>query len=759
MRRIAVVLLTLAAGASAAAQPASRQAWPSERPPRPLEAHETTFPAYELRTLANGLQVMAVLHHEQPVVSMRMIVRAGAAQDPRDKLGLADLAASLLDQGTTTRSAGQVNDEIDFIGGAMGAGAGTDLSFVNIVVMKDSFEVGLRMLSDMARHPGFAPEEIGRQRQQALSTLRVNFDSPEFVADAVFDRLVYGPHPYGMPQNGTPESLASITRDDLVTFHDTYFVPNNAILAVVGDLSAEEAFSSVEKVFGDWERRDIPAARFVAPPDPARRIVVVNKPGAVQTEVRVGQLGIKRNHQDYMALNMTLRILGGEGANRLHQVLRTERGLTYGAKADLDTLLESGDFEAATDTRSQATGEVLRLIVDEFWRIQRERVGERELSDAKAYITGSFPLTVETPDAIATQVLNLLFYGVPVQQLETFRDRVNAVRPDDIERVARYYLHPDRLSIVLVGDAAAFLPQLKGLGFQDVEVIEMADLDLLAPDLRRAGTPVRTGVTSPPSPSRRGAPGAAVTVPQAPPAYQPGTSQSVGRAATITPEEGERARSLLERMVAAKGGAERLRGVKSLVVTTQARAITANGPGEPADSVTYIEYPNHVRVESKIRGTDVVQVFDGTRAWVRDPNGVHDVPERGIRDFQNGLRRDTISVLLAALDGRVRVRRLPDVKDDTGALRTALEFSSADLEPMVMYADPATGLVTRQTYVAGGMGQPLVEESFSDYRDVGGIQINYAASVRVGGEPALERTVTDVKINAPLDPALFKRPS
>ena len=143
-----------------------------------------------------------------------------------------------------------------------------------------------------------------------------------------------------------------------------------------------------------------------------------------------------------MALNLAIRILGGEGANRLHQILRTARGLTYGAQADMDTRRESGAIEASTNTRSDATGEVLRLMVDEFWRLQRERVSERELSDAKAYLTGSFPLTIETPDAIATQVLNVLFFGLPIEDLQSFRERVNAVTPDDIERVARFYLSP-----------------------------------------------------------------------------------------------------------------------------------------------------------------------------------------------------------------------------------------------------------------------------------------------------------------------------
>jgi len=752
MRRVLVLVALMAGVVPVAAQDRS---WPSERPPRPLPARESTFPDYQMRTLDNGLQVVTVLHHEQPVVSMRMIVRAGAAQDPRDRTGLADLAASLLGQGSAGKSAKQVQDEIDFMGGAMGAGAGADLTFANVVVMKDSFELGLRILSDMARTPGFAPEEVERQRQQALSTLRVNFDSPEFVADAVFDRLVYGFHPYGLPQNGTAGSIATITRDDIVAFHDTYFVPNNAILAVVGDVTAEDAIGMVQKVFGDWQRKALPASTFVAPPDPTRRVIVVNKPDAVQTEVRAGHIGIKRNHQDYMALNMALRILGGEGANRLHQVLRTERGLTYGAKAEMDTLLEAGDFEASTSTRSQATGEVLRLIVDEFWRLQRERVGDRELNDAKAYITGSFPLTLEVPDAIATQVLNVLFYGLPVEQLQTYRDRVNAVRSDDVERVARYYLRPDRLSIVLVGNASAFLPQLRGLGFSNVEVIDMDDLDLLAADFRKPGAKTRAPV--PPVPSRRGALGASLQFPLAPPAaYQPASAQATGRGST--PEDGVSARQLLDRVIAAKGGLERLRAVKSLVVTTRARALGPNAPTDMADTVTSIEYPNRVRVASTIRGTDVLQVFDGTRAWVRDPNGTHDVPERGVRDFQNGLRRDTINVLLAALDGRVRVRRLADVKDDAGVVRPALEFSGADLEPMVMYVDPATGLVTKLTYVAGGMGQPLVEESFSDYRDVNGVQITYAATVRVGGQPALERTVTDVTVGGALDPSLFRRP-
>jgi zinc protease len=484
------VVAALLAGPKATAQTSPQTStWPSEGPPRPLTAHDIKFPPYEVRTLDNGLQVVVVMHHEQPAVSLRLLVRAGAAHDPPGRGGLATLMASLLDQGTTSRSAQEIADTIDSIGGGLGTGAGNDLSFVNVVVMKDSFDLGLELLSDVARNPAFANEEIDRQRQQALSGMKVSYEDPDYVAASVFDRLVYGFHPYGLPSGGTPESLRSLTRNDLLEYHHRYFAPNNSILAIVGDVTVDEAFAGAQKVLGNWARRDISPAKFPDPPEPTRRVIVVNKPDAVQTEIRVGHLGLPRKHPDYMALNLAVKILGGEGANRLHQVLRTNRGLTYGASADMETLKQSGDIIADTDTRSGATAEVLRLIVEEFSHLQRDRVGDRELADAQAYLAGSFPLTIETPDAIAMQVLNVLFYELPLEELETYRQRVNAVTPDDIQRAARMYLKPDRLSVVLVGNAPAFTSQLKGIGFGTFEVVDLSDLDLSTADFRRNGQP------------------------------------------------------------------------------------------------------------------------------------------------------------------------------------------------------------------------------------------------------------------------------
>ncbi|MDE0829551.1 MAG: pitrilysin family protein [Vicinamibacterales bacterium] len=470
----AAVILVLGCVTASAQQPLD---WPRESPPPPLPARQVTFPPYELRTLPNGLQVVVVMHHEQPAVNLRLMIGAGAASDPVGKKGVAALAGQLLDQGTANRSATDVAEAIDYLGGVLSVGAGTDLSFANVLVMRDSFDFAVDLLAEITRTPSFEQAEIDRQRQQVLSGIQVSMDDPAYLAGVVFARLVYGDHPYGMPHNGTPQTVLSISRDDLRAFHQTHYAPNNALLAIVGDVDAEEAFASVERVFGDWERRPLPPTPSTQPPAPARRIVVVDKPGSVQTAIRVGHVALPRASPDHLAFDVALKILGGEGGNRLGSVLRTERSLTYAASADVASRRFGGDFMAKTDTRSDATAEVLRLIVEEVARLKRERVGRRELENAQAYLSGSFPLTIETPNAIAAQVLESLLYGLDLGDLPKYPERINAVTVDEIQRVSREYLQPQQLSVVLVGEAATFLDDLAGVGFDDVEVLLVSELD------------------------------------------------------------------------------------------------------------------------------------------------------------------------------------------------------------------------------------------------------------------------------------------
>jgi predicted Zn-dependent peptidase len=714
--------------------------------PRPLAVREVKFPPYEVRTLPNGMQVVIVLHHEQPAVSIRLLVRAGSIYDPQGKPGVASLAASLLDQGTTTKSAAQIADAIDYIGGALGTGAGSDLTFINGLAMKDSFGTVMDLIADVARNPAFAPEEMERQRKLILSSMQVNRTDPAYIANEVFDRLVYGFHPYGKPGGGTPESLVTITRADLQAYHKKYFVPNNMILGIVGDVTSQEAFAAAERVFGKWARAEIGAVKVVDPPPPTRRVVVVDMPGAVQTEVRVGQLGIQRKHPDYLPVELAFRILGGEGANRLHRVLRSERGLTYGASADIDTWKTAGDFVAETNTRTETTGEALKLTIEEFVRLQRERVGDRELADAQTYLAGNFPLTIESPDAIATQVLNNIFYELPVSEIGTFSQRVQSVTPDDIQRAARTYVFPDRLSVVLVGDASAFVPQLKAAGFADYEVIPIDQLDISSATLRKD----RLRVTNEPSrklPLARGQPGRLV--------HASFLMQASAEQASPTVAG---ARELIAKAIEAKGGLAALKGVRTVVA--EARTTFRVQPAPlPSTTTTYVLYPDRFRVDADVAGAKVAQVYDRGAAWLRDPNGLTDAPVAMRAQFAASVQRDLIPLLLGAAEGTRTARVLPEEKKD-GRTYSVVEISGGiSKDPVRLYID-TNGLVARQGYIeTNPLGRRVqVEEVFSDYRPVDGIQVPFHAELRHNGAAILDRVLTSVKINSEIDPAMFQKP-
>jgi zinc protease len=687
------------------------------------------FPPYEVRTLPNGLQVVVVEQHEQPSISVRMLVGAGSAQDVAPRHGVANMVASLLDQGTTTRTAQQIADAVDTIGGDVVAGAGTDVTFAYVTVLKDSFAQSLDLLSDIVRAPAFAPEELERQRDQLRSALKVSYQDPDYVASVVFERLVYGFHPYGYPGTGTPASIERITRADLVAFHQQYFAPNNCILAVVGDVVPADAVAAIEKTFGPWERREVPTVLVLQPPPPTGRIVVIDVPDAVQTEIRAGHLGVKRTADDFMAVDLAVRILGGEGASRLQQVLRMQRGLTYGASADLEAYRMTGAIVAETDTRSEATGEALRVMVDEFFRLQRESVGARELDGAKAYLAGSYPLSIETPDAIATKVLTALFYGLPLKELETFRERVNAITPGDIERVTRAYFTPDRLSIVLAGNAAAFLNQLQRVGFRNIDVVSLADLDLTTADLRR---PLGSGR------------GAATSMPLA-------TSRLSSR------EEWTKAKDVVSRAIAACGGLEALRQVRTIRATAETVMATPEGPLR-ATTRTFVEYPGRFRVDATLPRGEVVQTFvDGT-AWIKDPTGIRDAPAPMRDEFAQSIRRDWIVLLLAAVGDNLMGKRLPDDKGLGGRPLHVVELWGEGLSPVRLAIDAETARIAWLSYQATGPGgRATMTESFDDFRPVKGVQFPYTAVVRRDAALVLERMLTDVQVNVTFPPAFFQK--
>ncbi len=674
------------------------------------------FPPFQLKTLANGLQVLVIPQHEEPSISFRLMIKAGPAQDPSGKSGLASFLSTLLDQGTTTKSSEGIADTVESAGGSLSEGTGSEITFVNASVLKDRFNELLDLTSDIVQHPAFAAQEIERQRAQALSGMQVNADDAGYIADTLIDRLVFGAHPYGQPGNGTPETIKSFTREDLVAFHKAWFAPNNAMLAIVGDVaSADEAFTAAERAFGTWAKHDVPVLTLPDPPDPVARVVVIDKPGSVQTEVRVGQLGVPRTHTDFTAIDLAIRILGGEGGNRLFSVLRTERGLTYGASADMEALRLAGEFVAETNTKSETTADALRITVDEFWRLQREPVDRRELKGAQDYLAGSFPLTIETPGQIASQVLNRLFYGLDLKGLETYRDEVQAVTVEDVYRVSHEFLKPDRLSIVLVGNASAFVPQLKAKGFSNIDQIAVADLDITSPTLRRGGTSAPTADTG-----------------------------DTSKAALV-----------LAKAVQAKGGLARLKAVQT--VDAQA-SVTVVGAGGPLTMTvrSIVAYPDRVRVDVDAPSGHVVQVSTPQGAWVVNATGVADATDDQRDEMAASLARDVLTLLIGASDGRIPVRALPD-EQLAGSAVAALELTPAVGRPVTMFVDLATGDVRGVRFsTLIRENSPLALETYDDFRDVDGVRLPFHTRTSRDGA-VIDRRVSSVHVNGPVAADAFAR--
>jgi hypothetical protein len=341
---------------------------------------------------------------------------------------------------------------------------------------------------------------------------------------------------------------------------------------------------------------------------------------------------------------------------------------------------------------------------------------------------------------------------------------VNAVTVDDIQRVARAYLRPDRLSMVLVGDAKAFTSQLAGVGFGQFEAVELGDLDLTTANFKRGGTRVGGAGEVGWAGAQASEPVDVEAVAQAfRPASAPQGSPKGLRYAdplgyqttSITPQEGEKARLLLDRAIAAKGGLDKLRGVRTIVA--RQRLSNPAVEGQSTETTNYIQYPDRFRVEIQLPDGTVVQAYDGAQAWMKDGRGTREAPEL-VREARASLRRDTISLLLAAKDGSLTPRVLPDVKDGAGDVHHALELSGKDFNPVILYIDPGTLLLRKQVYTSEAPGRPLIEERFSDYREIDGIQIPFAASRKLGPQ-IVERHATDIKINVPIDQAQFKRPA
>ncbi|HEX8138822.1 MAG TPA: pitrilysin family protein [Pyrinomonadaceae bacterium] len=427
------------------------------------------LPLVQRRTLSNGLGLVIVEHHELPVVTLNVVLGTGAAADPPERAGLASITAALLDEGTRGRSALDISNELAAIGARLGTGADWDLSGVSLLSVARHLESALSIFKDVLARPSFPERELELQRNTRLTAIMQRRDNPQDIAGVVFASLLYGrEHPYGHPIIGDEPSVRAVTLDDIKSFYRTYYRPNNATLIVVGDVSPEALVPQLERAFAGWERSDVPQTTVNAPSESrgsgGARLYLVDKPNAAQSVIVIGQVGPSRSTPDYFPLLVMNTMLGGQFTSRLNLNLREDKGYTYGARTFFDYRRGVGPFAATTSVQTAVTKESIEEIRKELRGIRGEiPVTESELEFSKQAIIRGFPRSFETPEHIANRLADVVVYGLPDDYFNHYIESVRSVTREEVMEVARRYLDPSRMVILVVGDRAVVEPDLRAL--------------------------------------------------------------------------------------------------------------------------------------------------------------------------------------------------------------------------------------------------------------------------------------------------------
>jgi predicted Zn-dependent peptidase len=471
------ILLGAAAGLAAVAAPLPAQVPDRSRPPELGPPPQLTLPGIQRLTLANGLTLIYLPKREVPLVQVSVVVRAGQIHEAARQAGLASMTAAMLDEGAGTRSALELADAVDFLGADLGVSSDQHATRCTLHVPAEHLDDALALLADVVLRPRFDGDELDRQVRQRLTTMAQWHDEARAIAAVTYARTLYGDrHPYGRLTLGTPETVRALTPEHLRAFHRTYFVPNNAVVIVVGDVALDDIRPKLEAAFGRWTAGQVPAPRTPDAPRAGRReVVLVDKPGAAQSEIRIGQVGVDRTTGDYFALQVMNTVLGGSFTSRLNQKLREEKQYTYGASSGFSYGRYPGPFTAQAAVQTAVTDSALVEFLREL-RGMLDAVPEEELTRARNYAALRYPARFQAVGSIAGELEELYLYDLPPDYFNTFVPRVLAVTGDDVRRVARRYLTPDRMAVVVVGDRARIKAGVRALKLGPVRVVGIVDV-------------------------------------------------------------------------------------------------------------------------------------------------------------------------------------------------------------------------------------------------------------------------------------------
>ncbi len=432
-----------------------------KQPPPPLPPRPIKLPTTLETTLSNGLLVVVVADQRLPLVSYRLALRSGDAHDPAELPGLVDMLTGLLTEGTQSRSSREIADEVARLGATLQAGANSDYTTVAASSLTTFSDEILELLADVALRPVFPANEVELTKQNTKESLKQQRAQPSFLATEMVAKVMFGAHPYSVTAP-TPEAIDATTREKLIEFHRSRFVPNNAVLVVAGDVDHDSLVQRIEDLFGNWQPGAVIGDDFPAPPTrTARSAYVIDRPGSAQANIVIANSGITRTSPDYFPMLVMHTVLGANASSRLFMNLREEKGYTYGAYSSLDARRTAGTFRATAEVRTPVTGDSLKEFFYELGRIRSEPVSEKELADAKSYLTGVFPIRLETQEGLIDQLVQIKMFGLPNNYLNTYRSQIQSVTREQIQAVALKYVRPDEAGIVIVGDGNQLSEQIK----------------------------------------------------------------------------------------------------------------------------------------------------------------------------------------------------------------------------------------------------------------------------------------------------------
>ncbi|MEO8192307.1 MAG: pitrilysin family protein [Gemmatimonadales bacterium] len=455
----AALLALLVAPSLGGAQTLDRSKIPALGPPP-----KVSLPPIVTRQLPNGLRLMIVEQHELPLADFVLVVGSGGTMDPATRGGLANLTAAMLTEGTTTRNSLQIADQIAYLGVGLSAGSNWDASTISLHTPTSQLDSALALFSDVVLHPAFPAEDFERVRKNRLTSLIQLKDRPTAIADQAYASILYGSaHPYGHNLIGTEVSVTGMSPADLQGFYRKSLIPNNSTLIIVGDVTLVQIEKKISSLFGEWQRGTASPYKFSdAPKAGTTTVYLIDKPGATQSSFRIGSIGVPRSTKDYFALNVLNTILGGAFTSRLNQNLREIHGYTYGARSRFDMRQSAGPFTASAEIVAAKTDSGLVEFMKELNAI-RDTVPAIELNKAKRYLQLGMPGDFETTQDIATQLIPVALYGLPLEYYNNYVSSIAGVTQADLQRVARQYINPASLAIVIVGDRKSIESGLKAV--------------------------------------------------------------------------------------------------------------------------------------------------------------------------------------------------------------------------------------------------------------------------------------------------------